>query len=363
MLKKSLTVFFIAIFGLGGSSYGQECEWTLATITAESGLILRKSPGKGFVSSIPMGDTIAYCSNQSFGSLSYEGIDGFWRKVQYQGQEGYSFDGFIKPLGTGSDSLHSSAQDIMAKSDSLLKAKGGKKPIAPNPHPFFKGKDFQFLIETYNYCGDVSKIDLSLYWYGVFMDDEAKPTGNLAIRPVDLKIILSKEKVSKGMEFDLLTDQEERSLFLIGSDKVILHKEIQLEDVLKGIRLRGKRLFPGQELILNDSDQLRLSATGQITKAGPCPEAKNYQLKIKASRGAKVIEQDLASLISDYGQCSIPELYWYGDLSGDKYPELIFVSVGENANVFYLLQSNPGNSELFSLNSVFSLENCHSDEH
>ncbi len=338
--------------------FAQECEWSLATVNAESGLILRKEAGKGLILTMPYGDTVLFCNNQSFGELEYEGIKGDWRKMEYQGKIGYAFDGFIDPLARESDSLIAASRKIQAQSDSILEP--SKKPSL---HPNFKGDQFQFLVETYNYCGDVSKLDLSLYWYGIFMDSEVNPSGELSIKPLDLKVSLSKEKVGKGMEFDLLTDQEERSLFLIGSDKVILHKQIELEDVLTGIQVRGKRLFPGQELILENRSGLRLSATGQITKTGPCPEAKDYKVLFKAVRNGKELKQNLASLIDNYGNCAIPELYWYGDLSGDGFPEIIFVSVLEGANLFHLLKSKAQGTELYEVLSVFRVENCRSNEH
>lgn len=338
----------------------QDCNWSQAVVATESGLILRAKPGSGYVGVMADGDSLEYCADTSYGSITVEGVKGYWRLVKHQGRTGYAFDGFLLKIDSEIDSLREASQKMMAQADSSL---GIKKPKKPNLHPNYRGDQFQFLIETYNYCGDVSGIDLSLYWYGVFMDSEVQPTGKMTIRPLDLKVSLSKEKIAKGMEFDILTDLEERSLFLIGSNKVIDHQSVDLLDVMKGIQVRGKRLFPGQELILNRGDQLRLSATGQILKTGPCPEAKDYSLNIKASRNGNEISQDLKSLIPHYGKCAIPELYWYGDLSGDGYPEIIFVSVEEQANVFHLLKSNPGTTELFSVQAVFRVENCLSNEH
>lgn len=333
----------------------QDCAYSQGIVSTKSGLIIRESPGKGYVGVMSQGDTLSLCYSESFGTLTVDGIEGHWRKIRYRNLSGYAFDGFVFPVDSEIDSLHQEAQKVMSETDSIL---GIQKPKKPVLHPFYKGDEFQFLLETYNYCGDVSAIDLSLYWYGIFMDSELNPDGKMEIRPLDLKISLSKEKVGQGMEFDILTDQEERSLFLIGSNKVIQHQSIVLEDVMKAIQLRGKRLFPGQELILNKKDQLRLSATGQILSAGPCPEAKDYRLMIKAQRQGQNLEQNLADLIPSYGKCAIPELYWYGDLSGDGQPELIFVSVEETENTFHLLQSNPGTSELFSVQAVFRVVNC-----
>lgn len=340
---------------------GQDCRKTFAKVTAPSGLILRESPGSGYLGVIPLGDTISYCRDSTYGELSYEGISGFWRKVQYRGKVGFSFDGFLETvdLKLPSDSLIEASKVLVAKGDSILGLKADAKAEAKaEAHPYFKAYEFQFLVETYNYCGSVQDINLNLYWYGVFMDSELEPTGQLEVKPLNLNISLSKSKSGQGMEFDIQTDNEERSLFVFGLASSYPYQELSLADVMPSISAHNKRLFPGQEWIIDTESGLRLSATGTITKAGPCPEAENYQLQAVKGRGASKVEQDLKELIGDYGKCSIPEVYWYGDLSGDGLPEIIFVSVQDDQNVFSFLQSEAHSSQLFSLKSVFTVENC-----
>lgn len=360
-----LLTVFILLFG-ASSTKAQNCINTWATASAPSGLIIRESPGQGYIDKIPFGDTVRFCAEKTYGDLTFDKIEGHWRKVFYKGKSGYSFDGFLQPfeMALATDSLINASKELIGKSDSVLGIKKDTAiadPViassAPHAHPNFKNHRFQFLIETYNYCGNVQAINLNDYWYGVFMDNELNPTGELAVRPVKLKVSLSKTNAGGKMEFDILTSDEERSLFLFSIDNSYPHQELKLADVLQIIGTRGQRLFPGQEWLLDPISGLKLSATGTITKAGPCPEAKDYS--IKAIRGkASNEEQDLKELLGDYGTCSIPEIYWYGDLSGDGIPEIIFVSVKDDMNVFTLLQSEVGENQLFSLKSVFTVENC-----
>lgn len=364
MLQKS-TLLILLIWGwISSPIQAQDCSWKAAKVNAPSGLILRKAPGSGFLQLIPTGDTVQYCADQTFGELSYEGISGYWRKVRYADKEGYSFDGFLEVIvkGPASDSLLQASKNLIATSDSLLGDSMAKaKPVIeelPSPHTAIPGEDFQFLIETYNYCGNVQEIDLQLYWFGVFMDDEMNPSGSMSIRPLDLNISLSKNQGGSSLEFDLLTNLDERSLFLFGVSGSYPYQTMKLSDVLPSISSHGKRLFPGQEWLIDAKSQTVLSATGSITKAGPCPEAENYTLSIRRGLGADEQKMDLSSIISDYGSCAIPEVYWYGDLSGDGLPEIIFVSVQDEQNVFYFLRSEQNSSQLFSLQAVYTLENC-----
>lgn len=357
MLQKSLLLVCLLV-GLGTTpSFSQNCSYSSAKVTAESGLILRKSPGKGFVKLIPFGDTVQYCADSTYGSLSYEGIEGHWRRIEHNGQGGYSFDGFLENLAkeNATDSIIMASAELIKKGDSLMAVRSEKTISAHSKMP---SEEFQFLVETYNYCGAVQEIDLKLYWYGVFLDDEMNPTGMLEVRPLNLNISLSKNQAAGTMQFDILSDDQERSLFLFAVNGSYPFKETQLADVLPTIGSRGKRLFPGQEWLLDPSSGLKLSATGSITKAGPCPEAENYTLKASLQKDGISLERDLKELISDYGSCAIPEIYWYGDLSGDGLPEIIFVSVEEDQNVFYFLRSDTQSSQLFTLQAVYTVENC-----
>lgn len=365
MIKFSSLILLLLL--ITSTLSGQDCERAEAIVTAPSGLILRTAPAKGFVTSIPLGDTVEICLSKSYGQAEYEGIKGDWRKLYYQDKQGFSFDGFLRVIAKNEmplDSLREASQSILAKSDSILGLPKNEesdytKDLTKTAHPNLKGDNLQFAVESYNFCGPIESLDPSLYWYGVFLQDENDPSGLHRIKPVDLKLILSKEKVGSGLEFDILTDNEERSLFLLGSDKVIPHQEIELYDPSEAIRMRGSKLFPGQELSIDDENKVKLSATGQVIKAGDCPELKDYKITIRYQSENQIIEQDLADLLTNYGDCQIPRLYWYGDISGDGFTDLIYVSVFEDKNVFTLLQSiaEPKDA-LFSKKAVFTLSNC-----
>ncbi len=350
---------------LAFSLSGQDCNLTKAVVNAPSGLILRKQVAKGFITSIPFGDTINLCADKSYGQAEYEGIKGDWRKVYFKKKEGYMFDGFLRKMVKDSlnlDSLRSRTAEIAAQTDSLLGTTPNETTsvAAKNyAHPYLKSDELQLAIESYNFCGDIQSLDPTLFWYAIFLQSESDATGLHRIVPADLKLILSKEKVGRGLEFDILTDKEERSLFLLGSNIVIPHQEINLYDRSEAMRVRGSKLFPGQELRLDDERKVKLSATGQVIKAGACPELKDYKITISYQNEGISLEQDLSEIISDFGDCQIPRLYWYGDISGDGLSDVIFVSVFEDKNVFTLLQSvaNPS-KELFTQKAVFTLTNC-----
>jgi len=355
-----LTLYSLLLLFTTGLN-AQDCKTEKALVNAPSGLILRKQVAQGYINTVPFGDTVLFCADKSYGRAEYEGIKGDWRKVYFADKQGYMFDGFLRKIARDTldmDSLRASSSKISAKSDSLLGNRAKKAKPTP-AHPNLKSDNLQLAIESYNFCGDIRSLDPSLYWYGIFLDDENEPDGLHSIKPLDLKLILSKEKVGQGLEFDILTDQKERSLFLLGSEKVIPYHEITLYDNSEAMRMRGSKLFPGQQLSLDREQKVSLSATGQVLKAGDCPDLKNYKVTISYQHEGVKIEQDLAELTPDYGDCQIPRIYWYGDLSGDGLSDIIYVSVFENKNVFTFLQSvaNPS-KELFTTKAVFTLTNC-----
>jgi hypothetical protein len=357
-LSYSLVALILAF-----NSFGQSCNLTKAVIIAPSGLILRLEAGKGYITTMPMGDTLKFCAEQSFGKAEYEGIKGDWRQAYYQDKEGYVFDGFLRKIFADTlnvDSLHIRATQVISDSDSILQNNRKVIEVKPLPsHSNLPGSFVRLAIESYNFCGDIESLDPSLYWYGVFLKSDLEQTGLLRIKPLDLKLILSKDKVGKGLEFDILTNSEERSLFLLGSDNIIKHQDLELHDQSEAIRLRGSKLFPGQELALDNKRIVSLSATGQVLKAGDCPQLKDYQILINYEKDGLSLEQDLSELISGYGDCQLPRIYWYGDISGDGLSEIIFASVYEDHTVFTLLQSivNPTN-ELFQRKAAFTSKNC-----
>lgn len=343
-------LFLCLGFSFSFSLIGQSCEkWQAALVNAPSGLIIREKPGVGVMTTVPLNDTLWFCSDSTFGALEYEGIKGYWRLVKYGAIRGYSFDGFLIPVGDPSlDSLREASQAIARQSDSLL----GNTP-EPNLSIWEKSS-LSFFTETYNYCGDIALFDPQLYWYGFYPDSELDPDGFLSVKPVDLKIVMSKDRVSNQMEFDLLTEDDERSLFLLGSNHALPYQDWNITDHNKLLAMRGRRVFPGQELNLAPQADLKLSATGRILEAGDCPKTEDYQLVLRQ----RDLNVDLKEFLPNYGKCSMPELYWYGQINDDEIPEIIFVVQFEDRLEFTLLISDQKQNNLYRALPSFTVKNC-----
>ena len=116
-----------------------------------------------------------------------------------------------------------------------------------------------------------------------------------------------------------------------------------ISDNSEVLRFNSRKVFPGQEWQIAEFSQpnITLSATGSVVSAGPCPELSNYKLLLKGEKYSLPVVQDITEELDQNGQCGMPEIYWYGDLNGDKIPEIIFVSVYEDRNQFTLFISDP----------------------
>lgn len=357
MKKLLLTALFLSSL-LG---YGQDdCQYRLELkVTAQSGLTLRAAPNlkAKVLGYAPLNAALEACE-ETFGALRIEGIDGHWRKVRFDGQSGYMYDGFMEITGLKStDSLRAASKRLMSQADSLLglDQKGSvteeAKVALSSKQPLINGaSSWQVVTETYNYCGPVDQIDPGLLWYGVYPADKASGE-YFRVKQVELEVALSKRKMSKDLEFDITTDQEERSIFLLGLNRPWQTKDLRIKDHTEALRYAGRQVFPGQSIDLGGS-AFRLQATGAVVQAGDCPELKDYRLYFKGPKG----QVDLLKLLGENGDCGMPEIYWYGDISGDEIPELIMVTVYEDRSTFHFLHSF--GKELLEVGYRFSVKNC-----
>ncbi|MGB0177300.1 MAG: hypothetical protein ACPF9D_09040, partial [Owenweeksia sp.] len=288
------------------------------------------------VTYVPFDSTLTACQ-ETFGNMIYEKITGFWRKVQYNGKQGYMFDGFMEITGMVKNEETAPAQDS-SKINSSVSAKNQET----KEEPVSREISYSLLTETYNYCGDVKGIDPGLLWYGIYPRDENNGGTTYRIREVEVNVMLSKQKVGKGLEFDVLTDLEERSIFLIGVNQPLPLRENNMDDNSDLLRMNGRRIYPGQQWELTEGPtNMKLSATGSVESTGPCPDLKNYKLILSGTKYFLPVKQDITEELTENGQCGMPEIYWYGDLNGDQIPEMIFVSVYEDRNRFTLFISDP----------------------
>lgn len=353
-MKNLLGLLLIFSFAISAEAQLDCSRQLRCRITAPSGMRMRSKPSlkASPVTSVPYDSTLSACET-TFGAMSYEGIDGFWRKVDYKGKTGYMFDGFLEVISLDGqkkiafeklNELGDSSFITTVDSSTLAKAIPAEKTIATTT----ASSVFNILTEAYNYCGDVSKLDPGLLWYGFYPASEKESGGNITIQPVELDVVMSKTKVGKKLEFDIETKNEERSIFLLGLNRPLDIKKIDIKDHSKNLRFSDHKVFPGQELQLNTAQGLpiTLAATGTVASSGPCPELKNYKLLLKGAKYSKSITQDLTKEIVYTGQCGMPEIYWYGDFTGDGVPEIIFVSVYDEKNHFTLFLSDPTREDI-----------------
>ncbi len=328
-------------------------------VTAPSGMRMRKSPSlkAGVAGSVPYDSLVTAC-RETFGSMTYEEQQGFWRKVSYKGAVGYMFDGFLEIIAAeGQKDERYEKLSELGDSTEVGEQNEEKPKTDPKPVTYPEGEKpgiasttystvFDFLTEAYNYCGDVQKLDPTLLWYGFYPKEEKGGT-NIRIKQVELDIVMSKIKVGKKMEFDIETDQEERSIFLLGLNRPLEIEEISIPDHAEKLRYAGRKVFPGQQLELNAPPlMMKLSATGAVTSSGDCPELKDYKLTLSGEKYGQTLKQDITAELLFKGQCGMPEVYWYGDFTGDGVPEIIFVSVYDEKNHFTLFISDPASEKV-----------------
>lgn len=319
-------------------------------VIAESGLNMRSkaSVNSRVVATVPYDSLLTACRTTA-GSLTVDGIKGYWRQTEYKGQVGFMFDGFLELAHDRVRKLDSA--EAISRKETNADSSASKSQTAKVPKPE-KELKLQFVTEAYNYCGDVEKLDPGLLWYGFYPADEKRQEENYRVLPVELNVVLSKAKIGKGLEFDIETERDERSIFLLGMNRPLEYKKLQIKDQSQRMRYAGRRIFPGQQMELGSG--LRLSATGSVQSSGECPEIENYKLILEGSG----FKQDLSALLAK-AEC-MPELYWYGDFSGDGIPEVIIVSVSEDKNHFSLLSSEQtAAGELLKLRAEWVIDNCY----
>ena len=370
-MSKPFILFLILFFSTEAFAQPSGCENTMTCkVIAPSGMRMRSEASlkSKVVAYVPKDSIVGACTDK-FAAMTYENINGYWRKVEYKGSIGYMFDGFLEVLSIAQvnkityedvkrrmdslninpDSVIQIAESMPEQSklenlDSVALIDSAEAIITETITPIIETpkSDYTILTEAYNYCGDVQKIDPGMVWYGIFPKDDDSEF--YRIKNVELEVLLSKQKIGKGLEFDIQTNQEERSVFLLGFNTVQKNiKDALITDNSELLRFNSRKVFPGQQWQIGEfgEPEITLSATGSVATSGPCPELSNYKLILKGEKYSLPVEQDITKELIENGQCGMPEIYWYGDLNGDKIPEIIFVSVYEKRNQFTLFISDP----------------------
>lgn len=228
-------------------------------------------------------------------------------------------------------------------------------PVGPAPIKM------QLATEVFNYCGDIGVLDPSMNWYGIFVNEQM---GSYRLQSVDIEILLSQSRLSNKMEFDIRNSTGEVSHFLFAINrKLDTVRPYQLSP--DRFLIAPSKLFPGQQLEAYayynrpSAANVFISATGRVLEVGACPVIEDYALYINTQGPTNEIRQDITPLFPSLGKCGMPEMFWFGDLNGDNYPELIYVSATAEKNDFTLLMSNTKLADgLYELGAVWTIERC-----
>lgn len=359
--------YLFLLLGIGitiGLRAQLDCKETFTMkVTAKSGLNMREQPNTSaaVVVTIPYDNLLISCASTS-GKLEIGETTGFWRQAIYEGKIGYVYDAYLELIDPLTQSEAAQKPAEPKESEAPLEPKSELNPPSQSDQtkeqetsePMKENeweteepadvvvekkevpkRDYNLLLEAYNYCGPVEEIDPGILWYGFYPANPETGETDMSVRPVELEIILSKSRSGKTLEFDIRTDRPERSLFMIGSTRPLDIEKMDLTDRSELMRYSNQKVFPGQQINMKvNGRKISLSATGGISSTGDCPELENYKLMVKADQSF-----DLMTLLPT-GQCGLPEIYWFGDLNGDQLPDFIVVSIFEDRSVFSLLVSD-----------------------
>lgn len=389
MIRKFLLFLLLLVF-LKTEAQQAPCQPTLRyQINTESGMKMRASPtvNSAVVIYVPAKSIILVCEELST-PATIENINGHWRRVKFKENYGYMFDGFLAPASINLTHIASAkdfklaqlvlinsvlAQDL-SKLDSVLaflsfvaKTNGYEKiigPPLPDRDSLFEStkikkakpisdaaKDarpqiqFKLVTETYNYCGDIMSLDPGKIWYGIYRKGQ-----HFLRQRINLLIIRSKYSLGSGLEFDLKAEEDIQPVFLLSST-TLLEEDWYVTQSSDFFVQNPSALYPGQQVELygkdpiGDMHNVNLFVTGNVTGIGACPEIKDYKIKVTAEMHNDLITQDLTPLFKTLGKCGIPEIYWFGDLNGDLYPEIIFLSKADNGFYYTFFVSDTQNKK------------------
>lgn len=309
-----------------------------ARVLSKTGLKLRSGPSqKADVKlSAAYWSLVDLCESE-FVHDTIDGTIGSWWKVLYNGTEGYMFGGYLVQV----DSTHSRYKDVR-------------------------------IMGERSYCSQVN-YDPALNWYGVYRMD-----GFDTIMRVEIEISLLGEAETMSETggvggISVRTNHSDSlwALFLIGS-KIPL-----FESSVRNGRHEGKWIFPGQSqdvfvlggrrnpmystLIPRDQRPPRISliALGSVTDVDYCPQMEDYRLILKSDQ-ANSFRQNITDHLRFTGECGMPSLYWFGDLDGDKKPDLVFYAGVTSMAEYTLFLSSPANeNEYVHMVDSWTSCNCH----
>jgi hypothetical protein len=301
---------------------------------------------------VPVNQYVNVCPG-TFGSLVVEGIQGDWKKVTYNGLTGYAFSGFLATLPVFDPSLTDDTPVEQLAED--------QQPVKTKPkvtYPFNNAK-WQVALESVNYCGDIASMLPGINWYGV-----SELRRKFVLVPIELLIIKSKYNLSSKLEFDISAQRKGNYRVLLGCS-VPLDTTQPIHLVDEKLSEFNGRLMPGQqtELYAKHPTQLQetvlLTALGSLDASEGGQTLKSYKLNTAYTLNNKVITQDIATLLPAIARSEPPKLMWFGDLTGDGFPEMVWADRSEDQAWITLVVSNPNLPEgVYQRGYTFTIDPC-----
>lgn len=360
-MHKTLLVALLFFGTFHYSSAQEDCDPDLVyAVIAPSGLKIRTAPStKGkHVVTVPYDSLVLACP-QTFGAFQTKDTKGYWRYVSYNTFAGYMYDGFLLPRNNSRMLIKKKkTQQAAGNIESVDTTTSDPDIVEIAPAP---PVDFTLVTETYNYCGDVDEIDQGILWFGIYPPSAG--SSEYSMERVSVEVILSKHRMSSNMEFDIRTDREEKSIFLLGSAKplsrgTVLYLTQAMQEALP------LSLYPGQSSTLfarsatESPKNIGMLALGSVSSGGECPELTDFKILASTKLGQEKVVQDIAPLVRIDSACGVPELLWFGDINGDEYADALWASRNESEAQFSLLISQLGEESIWVLSDTWIIKSC-----
>jgi hypothetical protein len=180
----------------------------------------------------------------------------------------------------------------------------------------------QLATEVYNYGGVLDELDFSNLWYAYFPSDEE---GQIVCKSARVNAQLSRVKMSKGLEFDVVHNRGEGALFLLGVP-------FPLDTVSqRWMRLPSEQaaLLPGTEhRFPSEFGPWSLQAFGTVSFVEKERTISDYRLTIVGQKDLRdqILEQTLWQSVDSGTVQPIPELYVAANLLNDALPDLLLLN-------------------------------------
>lgn len=238
---------------------------------------------------------------------------GNWRKVNYNGLNGYMFDGFLTETYT----------------------------LYETP------KDIRIMVEGY-LCAALN-FDPTLFWYGIYRTKTADSLIKIDIEFNKLNIQRMEEMEGGIIMTRTNLSDKMKSMLLIGSNKPLSEKIVSYNNN----PIDPHTLYPGQRKtvytwnsIQRYGNSLNLNAIGTFKDSQHGVVLENYQLRLTNIQDNHKT-QDISDNFSFKGESGMVRLIWFGDIDDDNKVDLLFSASSTSENQITLLLSSKAMNDNF----------------